>query len=309
LVLLAASTAAHPTPGQELKQASPILAAKIAEAGKKRVAVVDFTDLQGNVTELGRFLAEEMSGALVNEAGGFRVVDRTHLKAILQEHKLAATGLIDPETARRLGKIAGVDTLVTGTIASAFGETVRVMIKALDVTTAEIIGQFTADIPKTEAIQRLLSQSIAMPPPAGSNDPAVPRPPAELTSAASSAHPSFETDSYRITVESTRRRESSVSLTLVFENLTETNIGLMWWGGTVYLLDENGERWNLDQVPQGAMWNMIHTFGGCTLLPGTKVRGTLGFSPAGQNSGTQFTLAATEGSPNDRRQVIIRGLK
>jgi len=55
-------------------------------------------DLQGNVTELGRFLAEELSGALVNDSRGFRVIDRAHLKAILQEHKLAATGLIDPQT-------------------------------------------------------------------------------------------------------------------------------------------------------------------------------------------------------------------
>src|SRR5712664_187432 len=122
--------------GQELKQVSPTLAAKIAESGRKRIAVVDFTDLQGNVTELGRYLAEELSGALVNDSRGFRVIDRAHLKSILQEHKLAATGLIDPETARQLGKIAGVDTLVTGTITSAFGDTVRVLVKALDVETA-----------------------------------------------------------------------------------------------------------------------------------------------------------------------------
>jgi len=164
--------------GQELKQVSPTLAAKIAESGGKRVAVVDFTDLQGNVTELGRYLAEELSGALVNDARGFRVIDRAHLKAILQEHKLAATGLIDPATARQLGKIAGVDTLVTGTITSAFGDTVRVMVKALDVSTAEIIGQSTADIPKTEWIQRLLGQGIATPFPApgGSKEGPAPEP-------------------------------------------------------------------------------------------------------------------------------------
>src|SRR5437588_6302133 len=103
-----------PSHGQELKGVSSTLATKIGELGRKRVAVVDFTDLQGNVTELGRFLAEELSGALVNDSRGFRVIDRAHLKAILQEHKLAATGIIDPQTARQLGKIASVDTLVTG---------------------------------------------------------------------------------------------------------------------------------------------------------------------------------------------------
>jgi len=177
-----------PALGQELKQVSPTLAAKIAESGRKRVAVVDFTDLQGNVTELGRFLAEELSGALVNDARGFRVIDRAHLKSILQEHKLAATGLIDPATARQLGKIAGVDTLVTGTITSAFGDTVRVMVKALDVSTAEIIGQATADIPKTEWIQRLLGQGVAtgLSAPGGSREGPSPQPPGEPKSAAMS---------------------------------------------------------------------------------------------------------------------------
>jgi hypothetical protein len=151
---------AWPSRGQELKGVSSALAAKIGESGRKRVAVVDFTDLQGNVTELGRFLAEELSGALVNDSRGFRVIDRAHLKAILQEHKLAATGLIDPQTARQLGKIASVDTLVTGTITSAFGETVRVLVKALDVETADILAQSTADIPKTDAIKSLLGQGI-----------------------------------------------------------------------------------------------------------------------------------------------------
>src|SRR5260370_40062116 len=141
----------RPALGQELKQVSPTLAAKIAESGRKRDAVVDFTDLQGNVTELGRYLAEELSGALVNDARGFHVMDRAHLKALLQEHKLSSTGLIDTQTARQLGQFAGVDTLVPGTITSAFGDSVRMRGKALDVSTAEIIAQSSADIPKTDA--------------------------------------------------------------------------------------------------------------------------------------------------------------
>ena len=60
----------------------------LAKLGKKSVAVVDFTDLQGNVTELGRYLAEQMSVALALTDQGIEVIDRNHLKAILQENKL-----------------------------------------------------------------------------------------------------------------------------------------------------------------------------------------------------------------------------
>lgn len=295
--------------GQEFKQVSPALAAKIAESGRKRVAVVDFADLQGNVTELGRYLAEELSGALVNDARGFRVIDRAHLKSILQEHKLAATGLIDPATARQLGKIAGVDTLVTGTITSAFGDTVRVMVKALDVSTAEIIGQSTADIPKTEWIQKLLGQSIVTPSagPGTSNEATSPQPTGSSGSSASS--PTFETESYRVTVGAVRRTGNSLTLTLTFESLSDDKVMLSWDGysGT-YILDENGERWNLEgRDSAGVLW--FPGYGPATLLPGTKIKTKFVFAPRGQSTGTRFTLAANEGQPKAGRQVLIRGIK
>lgn len=124
------------------------------------VAVSDFTDLQGNVTELGRFLAEELSVSL-SIAGGkqVRVVDRTHLKSIMKEHQLVATGLIDPSTARKLGKIAGVEALVTGTL-TAFGDSVRLSVKLLNTTSAEIIVANRTNLAKTQALEELLERSV-----------------------------------------------------------------------------------------------------------------------------------------------------
>jgi len=144
---------------QDMRPLSSALAKSIAASGRKTVAVVDFTDLQGNVTELGRFLAEELSVALTGDARNFEVIDRTHLKTILQEHKLATTGLIDPQTARKLGQIAGVDTLVTGNI-TPFGDSVRLSAKVLDTSTARIIGAASTDVPKTKAIEKLLGHGI-----------------------------------------------------------------------------------------------------------------------------------------------------
>ncbi len=159
LALLLAPVAAVPAVAQDMKTVSSSLASRIAASGHKAVAVVDFTDLQGNVTELGRFLAEELSVDLVGDAKGFEVIERTQLKVILQEHKLATTGLIDPQTARKLGQIAGADALVTGVI-TPFGDSVRLSAKVLDTTTARMIGASTADVPKTRAIEELLARGI-----------------------------------------------------------------------------------------------------------------------------------------------------
>ena len=144
---------------QEINKLSAFMAEKISKANKSKIAVVDFTDLQGNVTELGRFHAEILSVALAGRNQGFTVVDRTHLKSIIAEHKLSASGLIDPGTARKLEKIAGVDALITGTI-TPFGETVNISAKVLDTESAVIIGATIGNIPKTGDIEDLLNGSI-----------------------------------------------------------------------------------------------------------------------------------------------------
>ncbi|HEX9736321.1 MAG TPA: FlgO family outer membrane protein [Thermoanaerobaculia bacterium] len=142
----------------EIDQTARAIVEKVQTSNTITIAVVDFTDLKGNVTELGRFLAEELSSALA-ETGGLRVIDRIHLRSLLQEHKLAASGVIDPATARRLGQIAGVQALVTGTI-TEFGDSVRLTAKVLDTATAQIQASVRTDIPKTDAVKDLLGRGV-----------------------------------------------------------------------------------------------------------------------------------------------------
>ncbi len=145
---------------QEVKKQAEELAERIQRAGRKRVAVVDFVDLQGNVTQLGRFLAEELSVTLSALPADLEVIDRNHLAALLKEKKLSADGLLDPGTTRRLGEILGVDVLVTGSLTS-FGESVRVTTKALDAATAKLIAASRVDIAKVETIRDLLSSELS----------------------------------------------------------------------------------------------------------------------------------------------------
>lgn len=144
---------------REINTLSISIAEKIAKSGKKTIAVVDFTDLQGNITELGRFLAEELSSELVSAGKAFEVVDRMHLRTILSEHKLSLTGLMDPKTVKKLGQISGVDAILIGTV-TPFGESIRLSVKVLATDTAKIIGSSRGNIPKTQAIEELLAREI-----------------------------------------------------------------------------------------------------------------------------------------------------
>jgi hypothetical protein len=67
---------------KQVLEVAQVVAAGLDPASAQTVAVSDFTDLQGNVTELGRFLAEELSVALASP-GTLEVIDRGHLRVLL----------------------------------------------------------------------------------------------------------------------------------------------------------------------------------------------------------------------------------
>ncbi len=87
---------------------------------KRRVGVLDFQ----NKTKYGENrLGSATSDILITElakSGKFIVVERDKLNTIMGEQKLAMTGAIDPATAARVGKILGLNAIVTGAI-SEFG--------------------------------------------------------------------------------------------------------------------------------------------------------------------------------------------
>jgi len=147
---------------REIANLTSILSAEIAKSGKKSLAVVDFTDLQGQVNELGRFIAEEMSGNMtqLSQTSGIDVLDRNHIKRILEEQKLSMSGLVDPRTIKKVGRLAGTDIIITGTI-TPFGDSIRVSCKAIDTETGKVIGSARGDIAKTATIADLLKLGVS----------------------------------------------------------------------------------------------------------------------------------------------------
>jgi TolB-like protein len=166
---------------KEIKALSATMVEKIAKAGKRSIVVADFTDLQGSTTELGRFLAEELSYDLAEGGREFEIVDRNHLKNILTEHKFSMSGLVDPTTVKELGRLAGVDAIVTGTV-TPFGDNVRVYARVTATDTAKVIVIAKGDITKTKAIEELLAKGIDTGATSGGQLAATPAPKPEVNS-------------------------------------------------------------------------------------------------------------------------------
>lgn len=143
----------------QIKNITQELSKKISETGKKRLAVADFTDADGAVTKLGQFISEEFNTSLPEVGQGFEVIDRSRVNMLLRENKMSSTGLTDPANALKLGKLAGIEALIYGTI-TPFGESVRVNIKILDLQRGVILRSVAGNITRTADINRLLIETI-----------------------------------------------------------------------------------------------------------------------------------------------------
>ena len=125
----------------------------------KRVAVVDFTDLQGGRTEFGRFMAEELSVRMAKQAIGFKVVDRIHISKLIEEQKFNLSGLVDKETAKNFGRLVGADAIVTGSYA-VMPNGVRLNVKLINTETGEVLTGTQVDFQRTKFIDELLSKRL-----------------------------------------------------------------------------------------------------------------------------------------------------
>ena len=144
----------------ELSSVADKVASQIESQGKKKVAVIDFTDLEGNPSgELGKYVAEQLTVDLVMDRTNFSVLDRANLKKILDEHKLSATGLVDPDNAKKLGQFAGVDALILGTVVPK-EQNVKLTVKIITTDTAEIIGATKGEFKNDSDVQQLVSKPV-----------------------------------------------------------------------------------------------------------------------------------------------------
>ncbi len=139
---------------KEMTTLAETLATQVKESGEKKISILDFSDLQGNFNELGRFIAEKLTVKMVSRRKDYSMVDRANLKRILEEHKLTMSGLVDPDNAKKLGQLAGVDAIILGSVIP-FKSDVQFTAKIIATDTAEIVGSGEGQVAKDEQITEL----------------------------------------------------------------------------------------------------------------------------------------------------------
>jgi len=115
---------------------------------KKIIAVVDFSLIGIDNKTLDKFAMEDMTTKLV-QSGQYLVVERTKLNAILEEHKLADSGLFDEKSSSQLGKLVSADIILTGTF-SKRGSNWIVNLRLVDVKTGIIMAAINENVSGNE---------------------------------------------------------------------------------------------------------------------------------------------------------------
>jgi len=141
------------------------LALKLASLEKTHVAVSDLVTLAGDSNLLGMTASEELTVAFVHHALGFEVMDRSHLKAIFAEHRMALGGLMNEESLIELGRLESVDVIVTGTIVQ-LSDRYKITVKALDTETASLLAADRAYCARTPDLDAAFSGLPHSPKPA-----------------------------------------------------------------------------------------------------------------------------------------------
>lgn len=141
----------------KIQQLAKELADGIRTKGKTRVGITTLTDLQDYPTELGKYLAVKLQGYLVNN--NLRVINRTQLDKLLEENRLTAKGLLNPDSALKLQKATGMEVVVIGTLAPSV-KSVDINVLALDLQGAEAIASAETAVPRTESIDAMLRTTV-----------------------------------------------------------------------------------------------------------------------------------------------------
>lgn len=136
--LILAVLAAAPARADGYKALAGELAAQAKKSGVSRVAVMPFIAADGSANRDGWNISEKIVTQLVR-TGKVQTLERSMLKTLLEEHDLGRTGVFDPATLKRLGKVLSAQGVVTGSFVT-LGREVVVNARLIDVETGVIIA-------------------------------------------------------------------------------------------------------------------------------------------------------------------------
>ena len=113
----------------------------------RKIAVIPFNYVDGESSSAGVIVSERIITQLVNQ-NVFEVVERAQLEKVLKELNLQSSGIMDEQTTKQIGKMLGVEAIITGSLIAKKQGSVEVNARLISTETAKVIAAHTMDIEK-----------------------------------------------------------------------------------------------------------------------------------------------------------------
>ncbi len=129
------------------------LATEISEAGSefhgKKIAIIPFSyaDNRAGATKDGSVISERLTMKFIN-MHKFEVVERAMLDKVMGELKLQSSGMMDATSTQQLGKLLGVQAIITGTLVETSDGQIEVNARLIKTETAQAIGASQVTVQK-----------------------------------------------------------------------------------------------------------------------------------------------------------------
>jgi len=133
----------------------------LTETRRSRIAIIEFSDLEGNISEFGKYLSEELITRLFMTRR-FEVVERQMLNKIIKEHRISYTHFFNEESIKDIGKLLGVDAIASGSVTD-LGRSVKVNARLIATETGSIFAVASVEILKDEKVAMLLAKKAKSP--------------------------------------------------------------------------------------------------------------------------------------------------
>jgi len=159
LLFVLAGSMAHAQKSKDYSAVINELAGKLQAAHLSdkpvRLAVVPLANTQSSyANRFGEYVTESLISRLSDQPGKFKIFERKRLDAILKEDELILSDLMLPEAAQKIGKLAPIDALFSGTY-TKLKTYVDVSARLIDVTSGEIMVSFSGRIKMTKNLRIL----------------------------------------------------------------------------------------------------------------------------------------------------------
>ena len=113
----------------------------------KTIAVAGFSYADGRASTDGNIVTGRFTTEMIR-LKKLKVVEREQIERVLSELKLQNTGSIDPDTAKRIGRMLGADLLVIGGMVELPGSVLELNVRLADVGTGQAVSAASGRVPR-----------------------------------------------------------------------------------------------------------------------------------------------------------------